>query len=335
EPGLYLICLNLQGEPQWYEKVLSVCSECIEFTGFVLHPRGGFVLTAATGSGGLYSVPEIDFGQTGGFMLARISERGKLIWANVAKLATSAYSTGPIVQLGIHTSGTVYVTGIYQKAIAFSEDEKTPGYPLSGGNERNDLPLKSFLAAYSAEGTLKWVRYSGENYATSAIYATKKLIYLGASTNGPKPFGLKADTTNQKKCALLAFKHSGKPAWIKTFPLKKIDAITASPNEKNLYLAGQIGDNKLIRLGNDTLKGRIFVAGFSPKGKYKWSGSAKFWTNKQINLIVDKNHNLYAAGYFDTGRWRTLSTWDPAFIAGYTQGGTPFLGLIKIPSKHR
>lgn len=165
-------------------------------------------------------------------------------------------------------AGNVYVCGMYKNGAVFGSQTLTaPG-----------TYFNSFLAKYTSDGTLAWVKTGGGDYddlAWSLTIDNSNKIYITGEFNAHALFsGLSLITTGSADIFVACYNASGTIEWIKKAGGNNVDrARGIGTDGTNLYITGQF--DMSANFGPYTVTGvdnsEIFIAKLNNAGDFKWA----------------------------------------------------------------
>lgn len=231
--------------------------------------------------------------------------------------------------------GSVLVFGSFRDGVRISgqsdfrlKDE--PGSPKG-------LRYGSYIAKLSADGKLRWVRYSDGKSVISSVDIRNGRVYFGGEVlYSPRFFGSTVDTSGQKRAFLGCFSSSGELLWKQTFNAKNTQSV-CSDEEGNVFISLRSQRRKgmePLKVGSDTISDSyesVVVASFDGDGNYRWyrMSKARMSINTVSHLHTDWCGNLYFTGEMWYVLPVNMSVFDGAFVRGSGYGGAPIAAKIR------
>lgn len=237
----------------------------------------------------------------------------------------------------ITKDGTVYLGGTFKGGGTFGGTRKIVADELI--DENGQQSFETYLAAYSPQGKLRWVKTSANRAYFHAIAANNRGVFVGYNViDANESFGEKIDTTGDKTMVISHFDKKGKLDWSKSTGTDRSEDLKLD-RENNLYILGTFRNRsgcftKSGVIGTDTLakNNKVFIARFSEKGEYQWVKEANIPIHTRSNpfrLHMDNCGNMYLTGYLSFGMKTPMSLWDKAFLKGMGYGGAPLVARFK------
>jgi hypothetical protein len=307
-----------------------------DWTSFKACPDGGFVFTMADDE-------KVDDGKgkmvnRAHLYITKITRDYKIDWTYKLRFLDNScctYHQFPIIaDVGIN--GDIYFSGNYRIGIR-PDQAKDHSAPLVEPNVQYKEPYETVIGCLSPEGKLKWTSYSEGKSLVSTIHASGNQLLIGGNIQLQKTmFGLKIDTTEQKKAFLASFNFNGKPKWIKTFNASSINAIS-SDDSGNMFASFESKRSvgvKPLKIGTDTISNtfvRVVVASFDEQGNYRWykMSQAMMSNEPHTKLHNDPCGNLYITGEMWYVLPVNMSLFDGAIVRGRGYGGAPLAARIR------
>jgi len=202
--------------------------------------------------------------------VAKYDKNGNFLWVRQAGGPGRDEAKG----LGCDGAGNVYVCGLYSDGAVFGN---LPPFPNTGH-------YNTFLAKYSPDGNLQWVRSSlqgpDDNVAWALTLDKNGLIYVGGEFNASVYFGNNELITNGMADVFVAcYDESGNVLWATSAGGKEIDrARGIGTDGTNIYITGQFGDSSATSaFGHFNLRSAdssdIFVAELDNAGNFIYAKS--------------------------------------------------------------
>lgn len=258
--------------------------------------------------------------------VAKYNKNGVLQW--VKKAGGASADSGK--KLEIDSSGNVFVTGFFSGTANFDNTSLTS----SGAND-------VFVARYSNNGTLEWVRRAGGSNDDQGndlvLDATGNIYVIGEFQGGT--FGTKTlITSGANDIFMVKITSVGNFEWVRSFGSTDSDkgSSIAMDNSGAIYITGTFSNT--IKFGNTSLVSKgdwdIFIAKYTyVNDTWVWVKQAGGINNDLGNDIeVDGNGDIWLAGGFqDTATFDNVSLVSSGgydiFLAKYKNDGN--LVLIK------
>jgi|GEM_PF-1411717 len=229
--------------------------------------------------------------------VAKYDSNGQFQWVRTAGSVGRDEAKG----IKCDASGNVYVCGTYKDGTVFGSQVLTSpnGY------------FNAFLAKYTPDGTLAWVKTAGGDYddvAYSVAIDNSNKIYITGEFNSYAHFdGLAIATTGSADVFVACYDASGNIQWVKGAGGTLIDRARAiGCDGTNLYITGQFGlsanfDSSSVT-GIDSSE--IFIAKLNNAGVFQWAKSVGGPPDVYESLgyeagdaiCAEPGGNVYAAG---------------------------------------
>ncbi|HON71456.1 MAG TPA: hypothetical protein PL153_10370, partial [Tenuifilum sp.] len=214
-----------------------------------------------------------------------------------------------IFDIKISKNNNVYVIGNYISNIEIQGNRQV-GYP-----DQNSTYTDIFIAKFSKEGTLIWLKTAGSSlhdYPDAIAIDDNENIYVSGRFQGVIDFG-GGNTLNSNNNAfdgfITKYNGSGSVIWAKKVAYgtlaERVSAITIG-KDGNLYVAGMsqsssftVGDGTNGQTYTNADSNRdLFTASFTPAGVYRWSKQIPGNNNSSLfrAIAVDETNNLYVGG---------------------------------------
>jgi hypothetical protein len=263
----------------------------------------------------------------------KYTTEGELLWAQRAGGRESDKGEGVAV-----SNDAVYVTGYFRDTSSFNNEGAIK--MISAGSK--DM----FLAKYSLEGQLLWVRRGGglhEDEGTGITIDNEGYIYVTGFVVSEGDFsGVPVKTKGGYDAFLAKYDSNGNLIWVKTVGSYRTDkgmAVKAGKDGR-IYLTGSFKERLTVGSSTITSKGDadIFVACFTKDGEGVWAkraGGELFDTG--LGIDTDEDSNVYITGFFayeaDFNEKR-LTAPDSAdvFVAKYNSNGD-FQWVLHVEGK--
>jgi hypothetical protein len=224
----------------------------------------------------------------------KYNTNGELLWAQRAGGRESDKGEGIAV-----THDAVYVTGYFRDTSSFNNEGAMK--MVSAGSK--DM----FLAKYSLEGKLQWVRRGGglyEDEGTGITVDDEGYIYVSGFVVTEGDFsGITVKTKGGYDAFLAKYDSNGNLIWVKTVGGYRTDkgmAVKAGKDGR-IYLAGSFKEKVTVGSSTITSKGDadIFVACFTKNGDGVWAKSAGGeLLDMALGVDTDEQSNVYVTGFF-------------------------------------
>lgn len=312
---------NTSGQEDSYSIAIDSVNKVIYSCGYI-DQNGAFpgLLSSEMNYGG-------GNGSSDGY-LAKYDFNGNLIW--VVNMGSTGNDEVRAVSLGI--DGNVYLTGFGQQSGLWFKSIGTPNYTLASNSNNSDV----FIASYTSNGSVRWVRRGGgigNDYAQT-ITTTKNSVVVMGTYKDAATFG-SFSTTNLYNTFhnhfIVSYNFSGTPLWLAEAKSNGDDGISSSfiyqhskiiEVNDTLYLVGEKGGNNMSFINsNGTTFGtvlnssgsisNIFYSALSVNGFWIWSQQIDAGNeNPQRGFgIAADCEGLYISGSVHT---------DVNFPSGYT-----------------
>lgn len=203
-------------------------------------------------------------------------------------------------------------------------------------------PYEAFIACYSNKGELKWVKRSGGRSIIGSLKATDNGVVIGGTIiNNLSFFGMKADTSGNKKMFLASFSSKGNIKWLKTTTAHSIKAITTD-QDQNIYaiVESKIAYPNVMVFEGDSLRNvyqSLIIASYTKEGQFRWVKNCKvpMSTNAFPQIKTDACGNIYVSGEMWSIMRSQLNWFDAAFVKGDGYGDGAFVAKLKntLPPK--
>lgn len=227
--------------------------------------------------------------------IAKYDPNGTLLW--VKNAGGSGRDEAKSIQCD--ASGNVYITGLYSNGCKFESQTLTA------------LNYDVFIAKYSSNGSLVWVKKGGGKYNDVGwslaldIYGN---MYVGGEFNSSSNFGgLTINTTGSSDIFVAKYDLNGNIKWIRKAGGSLSDrARGIACSGSNVYITGQFGKTAYFGPYTKTAvdSSDIFVASLDNSGNFKWvttaSGQADKYEEKGYEsgnaICAEPSGNVYATG---------------------------------------
>jgi hypothetical protein len=339
--GFYLIYLDEDGRMVKKSKIFDKEPERIDISGFIAYPNGGFVLSGFVHPGVLSESLKLTAGPAGGDFVLVLDEQGQPTWGDVLSFARNSCctQTSESVKASVAPNGTVYLGGNFLTGATFGGTKKIMAPTSTKDNQYNE-PYEAYIASYSPQGKLNWVRTSKARWQCQGVAATNNGVVIAFKTMSNNIFlGEKVDTTGGKWWVLAMLDKSGNTKWKTTSSTDRAHNIRFD-RDNHLYVLGthrEVGkwNNTAGVIGTDTVQSRfttVFIAKFDPNGKYEWIKEADIpvtTSNESLHFNMDHCGNMYVSGTLWFTFSAQLSMFDKAFLKGKIYGPAPFISRFK------
>ncbi|MCH8903099.1 MAG: SBBP repeat-containing protein [Bacteroidetes bacterium] len=254
------------------------------------------------------------------FFLAKYDRDGKVLWAK--RCGGSFWDWG--TSIAIDKNDDVIVTGVFSKEARFDEDSLT---------SRGDLDI--FIAKYSPEGELKWLRQAGgptSDQSSSLQVDDDGNVYVsGTFSTTIQIENKKFTSAGREDIFIFKLDKEGALLWFNSFGGKFSDHCMDAhlDGDRNLLLTGYFTEE--VMFGAEMAKSYgwmdIFLIKINRDGKLLWfniAGSVE--DDIGTAVITDKNGNVYLTGEFNEecqfGNQRFETAYrHSAFLARYSPAG--------------
>ncbi|MFN6038135.1 MAG: hypothetical protein ACK452_06685, partial [Bacteroidota bacterium] len=271
-----------------YEKALGICNDALGNVYICGLFRGSAKFGGVTT---IYSSGENDI------FIAKYDSNGNFIW--VRKAGSNARDEAKAIKCD--ANGNIYITGLYKNSCSF-------------GNQVLYAPVgyfNAFIAKYSPNGDLIWVKSGGGNYddvGWGLTIDSNNRIYITGEFNATANFSNQTIWTNGSADVFVAcYDANGNIIWLKKAGGSGVDrarAISVSGNK--LFITGQFGSTAYFGSKSKTSADNsdIFISGMDINGNFLWlstaGGSADAFEDlgyESGNAICSElNGNVYASG---------------------------------------
>ncbi len=261
--------------------------------------------------------------------LAKFNEDGSLLWLRQCGGTGNDQPKGIVAD----DDGNAYITGAFRGTATFQEPDTLVDSTVVSVNHED-----IFLAKYSSDGTLQWVKNVGwgdaQDRASDIILDQSGNIAICGFFKDSIYFESESFYTHPDTLSnfIAKFDDSGNFLWAKQFKgtssLTKLNSISACTNT-GFYIGGYFTDSLFIE--NDTLVSQgisdIILFQTDATGAVQWSKQAGSTQADRGNYICsDLQGNAYLTGYFkDTVLFDTISVIsagaEDIFIAKYDSNG--------------
>ncbi len=307
-----------------------------EWNSFESTPDGGFILSQTHYEKSMNAKGENK--DVAHNYITKISSDFRFSWVYKLKyLDKSCCSFFENPSLAVSSeNGEVYISGNFREGI-LPDGGKAHTAPILDVVSQYNQPYESYIACLSADGKLKWIRYSEGKSLISAISVRNNQLLVGGKIQLQKNyFGMKIDTSNAKIAFLASFDLSGKSNWCQTFNAINITSISQD-FDGNIYASFR---NKRSRgvppliIGRDSIPDayeRVIVASFDENGKYRWNkmSGAMLSIDSHSKIHNDECGNLYFTGEMWYSLPVNMSIFDGAIVRGKGYGGAPLAARIR------
>ncbi len=299
---------------------------------FMVNKSGDYLVTQTE-----YKYLDIGNGvneEVGFFVLHKLNSRLKRVWTEtIRRLGHHGYFPQSI-WIDEAPNGDVYYAVSVTEGALFGNKKMVA--PVVDSVTEYNLPYEAYLACYSKDGKVKWVKASGGKTIFSALKVTTSGVYLGGHIqNNFNFFGRQIDTTGKKGMVLAAFDLRGNLKWAETTTANTILALAVDQKE-NIYaiVESKISYPQKQIFYNDTLNNvyeSLLLASFDAKGKYRWIKHTKLpmSSNETPNLLTDDCGNIFISGELWWVMKAEMKWFDAALVRGFGYGPMPFVGKIK------
>lgn len=280
--------------------------------GMVTDADGNVYLSARVGKTGLQigGVPKTAYGNPD-VLIASFSCDGQYRWSKVIGSTSNDLADG----FQTDTDGNIYVAGTITRI--------TPTY--FGGETDDDMVLPSspgnvnlnkerlFLAKYSQQGELQWIRLP---QATDVSLADSNSLTLNLQTDPegnsywlcailPGTYAEGAFVNTAEGISTVIFKYDAAGIFIEAHPLDiQLSGVFPMLNMARNHTTGRlyIAGYKNIQtgptyIGGDELTENMFLAAFNADGSFLWkNGNTNSISGEIGDICIDEQNNLYLTG---------------------------------------
>ena len=219
--------------------------------------------------------------------LTKLSPSGEVLWTRVAG--------GPGVDVGygvaVDAAGDVLICGYHGAQARFGEVSEDVA-----GN------VDLFIAKYTSQGDLVWVRSAGgpdQDYANALSLDASGGIYVAGTLRGNATFGDFVTTGVGNRTYLARYESTGAFAWVRTFGGS--DARGLAAQGTHAYVGGQFlgtaffDTNQVVSSGNFD----AFLARYDSDGGLEWVRSlGGTGTDVCLAIAAGPRESCYVAGRF-------------------------------------
>ncbi len=277
-----------------------------------------------------------------GFLIAKISATGKLLWYNFIRASSFIDA---INDLKIDNEGNIYIAGKGSETWNFYNDNKEV-YTINASNNGTF----GYFARYNSDGVFDWVKSFTEGYGVSinALEIDKiKNIYVTGSWYGTGNIELIPKKSSSEDIIIAKFDSLRKLVWLKQIGANYNDIresgndIALDQNLNSLYVTGSFISGDFGGGETKSEDQNIFLTRYSLQGDLvwlkkmgSWSGAASF-TEFGNKVMVDRSGFVFLGGVLgplslgfdgiDVGAYR-----DPSNSNFYNDG---FLGKFSATGK--
>lgn len=198
--------------------------------------------------------------------------------------------------IAIDSKGNIYLVGLFTGKVDFGNKK-----PVDGGKLVN-----VFLAKYTADGELKWVKNIGnkgeENATAVGVDKDDNVVIAGWFSNQLRIGGTLLDAEHEADNIFIAkYNSAGKLQWAKDFGSNGNDVANAVAIDSagNIIFTGayqqfiDFGSGKLRSNGNDD----VYLTKLDKDGNHVWSRSFGALHNDMgWSVVVDVQDNIYWGG---------------------------------------
>ena len=301
-----------------YEKALGVCNDsagnvyiCGLFRGAATF--GGVKTIYGSGDNDIF--------------IAKYDSNGNFLW--VRKAGGSGRDEAKAIKCD--ASGNVYVTGLYKNSCVF-------------GTQTVNAPngfFNAFIAKYSTNGDLNWVKTGGGIYDDVGWGLTidaNNRIYIAGEFNATATFSNKTIWTNGSADVFVAcYDSNGNIIWIKKAGGSGIDRARAIGIAGNkLFITGQFAGTAYFGSYSKTASDNsdIFISGLDMNGNFLWLSAAGGQADAFEDLgfesgnaiCAEMNGNVYATGSMLNG-----ASFGSSYLSSWTRTDVFVAKIISPP----
>lgn len=226
--------------------------------------------------------------------VARYDKGGVRKW--IRQLGTTG-DDYPANQIAVATNGDVYLAGTTGSEAEFPQNVSEGGQDV-------------FIAKYSKEGSLRWVKQWGgdsDDQAYGIARASNGDLYVAVETKSVLPDGSRPLNTYVGKMdsALVKFNRSGGFVWANQFGTAEDDwvwGVTVSARNE-VYVAGTTfadldGAGPEVFNGPDATKGDGFLMRFDRGGSRKWLRQFGTTSDDQFyGVATNRSNDVFVSGF--------------------------------------
>jgi|GEM_PF-1743824 len=243
-------------------------------------------------------------GNTQNVYLALHNVSGRIIWAKAVAFATDSASGISVNAMAIDKSGELYLAGNYLGSANFS------------GNVHTSIaPSEIYLAKFSSDGELKWVRTAGGNgigtYNQNAAFglcldSSGNCYITGSYVRNATFDSIAISSPLPHEVFIAKYDSNGKAQWARSgegdFGIHTGLAIAAEADGTTYVTGSFFGHLNLDRDSLDAVDAelKMFLVKLSPSGDILWAkkiGSGGYYGASQ-DIIVNSNGTLSLCGFF-------------------------------------
>ncbi|MFN5181830.1 MAG: T9SS type A sorting domain-containing protein [Bacteroidota bacterium] len=325
---IFLAKYTLSGNLVWakraggydYEKALGICNDA---AGNV------YICGLFRGSAKFGGVTTIYSSGDNDIFIAKYDANGNFLW--VKKAGSSGRDEAKAIQCD--ANGNVYITGLYKNACSFGSQIL---YAPNGF-------FNAFVARYSPNGDLAWVKSGGGNYDDVGWGLTvdaSNRIYICGEFNATAAFGSQSIWTNGSADVFVAcYDSNGNIIWIKKAGGSGVDRARGIGSVGNkIFITGQFAKTAYFGAYNKTAvdNSDIFMAGLDNNGNFLWLNAAGGGSDAYEDLgyesgnaiCAESNGNVYATGSMLSG-----ASFGTNFLSSWTRTDVFVTKITTSPSQ--
>lgn len=291
------------------------------------------------------------------FFIAKLDPAGHTLWARCANGATNiatGFSLDGGLAVAVDAQGNAYVGGGFVNSLAFKDANGNTVATL--GDNNTDINFELFIAKYSANGTLAWVRGgesevaddpeaeedldAGINGITEIVVDNAGNPYVAGTFSGTNFLGQEIAPEGGRDVLLARLNPAnGDPVWVSTPGSANTDAVMgmAIDAAANLYIIGDIGgtitfptqpSETTFQLEDEF--GDSFIAKYNQNGQVLWARQVGGTQPIDgMHIAANSAGQLYLTGAFEgTAEFDSITVSDQAegtgssgYLAKFTTNG--------------
>lgn len=273
ESGFYALRLTKTGELIEATLIASEDVEGLDIEGFMCTPQNNYLIYGHFDDD--LNLPQFksEVKKAGGDFFFVYDAEGKWLWGDLGIYQHNSCCSYTVdaLHVAVAPDGSVYVTGTAQRDVLFARSKQLVSVPKDDSDSKA-VKYETYLAAYNPEGKMKWLKQSNSPLLMQSICASQDQVFVAYNWSRPvaAPFGIQADTTNNRKGVIVAFSEKGKLNWCATEPAQYTQKMVFADNK--LYVAnGMAFRQNPVSLGTHTFSKleRSYISVYTSKGGFK------------------------------------------------------------------